>query len=99
MTSMHEIIALYYFPIFEYCLLKFSCRADQLFPIGVSDSYDNLASPTKVKQNLYTFTSSGKLWVSIKSFVQRRCASASSSGLPSNSGLKCDQFSICWCIT
>ena len=28
----------------------------------------------------------------IQSFILRRCASASSSGLPVNSGLKCNQF-------
>ena len=38
------------------------------------------------------FDTSGKAWVSIWSLVLRRCASASSSGLPVNSGLKCDQF-------
>ena len=31
-------------------------------------------------------------YASIQLFVLRRCASASSSGLPANSGLKCDQF-------
>ena len=30
--------------------------------------------------------------MSIQSFVLRRCVSASSSGFPTNSALKCDQF-------
>ena len=37
------------------------------------------------------------MYVSIQSFVLRRCASASSSGLPVNSGLKCDQFNCGIC--
>ena len=45
---------------------------------------------------LCTFATSGKLWVSLQSFVLKRWASASSSGLPENSGLKYDQFN-CGC--
>ena len=37
-------------------------------------------------------TPPGNAWVSIQSFVLRRCASTSSSGFPVNSGLKWDQF-------
>ena len=48
----------------------------------------------RVKQNLLTFVSSGKSWVSIPSLVLKRCASASS-GFPANSGLKYDQFNCC----
>ena len=44
------------FPIFEYCCLNCSCNASQSFAIGLNDSYHNLASPTSVTQNLYTFT-------------------------------------------
>ena len=52
----------------------------------------NLASPVRVKQNLCTFASCGKLWVSIQLLVLNKCAMASSSGLPENSGLKYDQL-------
>ena len=51
-----------------------------------------LASPVIVKQNLCTFASCGKLWVSTQLLVLNKCARASSSGLPANSGLKYDQF-------
>ena len=37
-------------------------------------------------------TPSRKAWESIQSLVLSRCTSASSSGLPANSDLKCDQF-------
>ena len=60
-------------------------------------SYHNLASPIRVKQNLLTFWSSGKLCVSIQLLVLRRCSSASSSGFPENSGLKYDQFNCSGC--
>ena len=60
--------------------------------IGFNDSYHNLASPVRVKQNLCPFATSGKLWVSIQSFVLKRWASAPSSGLPEDFGLKYDQF-------
>ena len=56
--------------------------------MGLRVPYHNLASPVTVKQNLCTFTSSGKLCVSIQSFVLSKCAITSSSGLPENSGLK-----------
>ena len=42
-------------------------------------------------QNCWILTPSANTWVSIQSLVLR-CASASSSGLPVNSGLKWDQF-------
>ena len=60
--------------------------------MGLRDSYHNLASLVRVKQNLCTFASCRKLWVSIQSLVLYKCAKASSSGLPENSGLKYDQL-------
>ena len=57
-------------------------------------THHNLASPNKVKQNLWTLTPPGNTWVSIQSFVLRRCTSPSSSGFPVNSDLKWDQFNI-----
>ena len=60
--------------------------------IGLNDSNHNLASPTNVKQKSWTLTPSWNVCVSIQSFILRRCASASSSGFPENSGLKCDQY-------
>ena len=75
-------------PNFEYCCLKHVCSAFQSISMGFRDSYHSLASPIRVKQNLLTFVSSGKLYVSIQSFVFNRCAMASSSALPENSGLK-----------
>ena len=80
------------FPIFEYCCPNCVCKPFQSKAIGLSDSYHNLASLTKVKQNLWTLTPFGNAWVSIQSFVLRRCVSTSSSGFPVNSGLKWDQF-------
>ena len=80
------------FPIFEYCCLNCVCKPLQFNAIGLSDSYHNLASPTNVKQNLWTLIPSWNAWVSIQSFVLRRCASISLSSFPANSGLKCDQF-------
>ena len=49
-------------------------------------------------QNLWTLKPSWNWCVSIQMFVLSRCASASSSGFPENSGLKCGQFncSMCW---
>ena len=79
-------------PNFEYCCLNLSCSPSQFTAMDLSDSYHSLASPTSVKQKLWTLTPSGKVCMSIQSFVLRRCASASSSGLPENSGLKCYQF-------
>ena len=73
--------------------------------MGLRDSYHNLASPVRVKQNLCTFASCGKLWVSIQSLVFNKCAMAFSSGLHENSGLKYDQLNcgtwnggFCGCI-
>ena len=83
-------------PTFEYlCLSKF-CNSGQFTFIGSRDWNHNLASPNNVRQNLWTFTPSTKWWAFIKSFEQSRCASASSSGFPENSGLKFDQF-MCEC--
>ena len=79
-------------PYFRTLLSKIFCNAGQSFAIGHNDSCHNLASPIKVRQNLSAFTPSEELWVSIQSFVQRKCDSASSSGLPENSGLKYNQF-------
>ena len=79
-------------PNFEYCCLKHSCNPVQSTTIGLNDSHHILTSPTRVKENLYTFATSGKLCVSIQSFVLNRCASKSSSRLPENFGLKYDQF-------
>ena len=56
--------------------------------MGLRDSYHSLGSPVRVKQNLLTFVSTGKLCVSIQSLVSNRCAVASSSVLPKNFGLK-----------
>ena len=67
--------------------------------IGSNEAYHNLASPISVKQNLWTFTPSGKSYVFIQSFVFNRWASTSSLGLPEYSGLKWDQFictGTCW---
>ena len=79
-------------PILEYCCQNWFCNPFQSKAIGLSDSYHNLTSSTNFKQNHWTSTASGKAWVFIQSLVLRRCASASSSGLPANSGLKGDQF-------
>ena len=80
------------FPISEYCCQNCVCKPFQSKVIGLSDSYHNLASPNKVKQNLWTLPPSGNAWVSIQSFVLRRCASTSLSGFPANLGSKWDQF-------
>ena len=80
------------FSILEYCCLIWFCNPFQSKAIGLTDSYHNLASPSNVKQNLWTFKPSWNAWVLIQSLVLRRCASASSSGLPKKSGLKWDQF-------
>ena len=79
-------------PNFEYCCLKCSCKVGQSISMGLRDSYYNLASPVRVKQNLCTFASCWKLWVSIKSLVLSKCATASSSGLLENYGLKYNQL-------
>ena len=83
-------------PNFEYCCLKHSCNHIQSTTIGLNDSYHNQASTVRVKQNLWTFATSGKLCVSNQSFVLNKWASASSSGWPENSGLKYVQFN-CGC--
>ena len=92
-------------PNFEYCCLKCSWNPVKSTSIGLKVSYHNLASPVRVKQNLCTSASYGKLCVSIQSFILNKCAIASSSGLPENSGLKYDQFNCgifvgraCGCI-
>ena len=79
-------------PIFEYCCLNWFCRPCQSVLIGLNDSYHNLVSPTNVRQNLWTFRSSGNWWLFIQSLVLSKCAYASSFGFPENSGLKYDQF-------
>ena len=89
---MHEITVLLCFLFFEYCCLNWFCKPCQSTFIGLRDSYHNLASPTSVRQSLWTFTPSWNWWVSIQSFVLSWCASASSSVFPENSGLKCDQL-------
>ena len=91
MIFKHDITVLLCF-LFEYCCLSCVCKPFKSKAIGLSDSYQNLASPTKVKQNLLTFTASGNAWVSIQSFVLKRWASASSPGFPAHSSLKWDQF-------
>ena len=60
--------------------------------MGLRDSYHKPASPTHVKQKHWTLITSWNAFVSIQSFILRRFASTSSSGLPASSGLKCDQF-------
>ena len=87
------------FPIFEYCCLIWFCKPNQCTYIYLWDSYQNLASPTNVRQNLWTFTPSWNWYMSIQSFILSRCASASSSGFPKNSGLKCDEFNCGMCCT
>ena len=59
--------------------------------ISLSDSYHNLASPVKVKQNLCTLMWSWNLCVSIQSFVLSKWASASSFDFLEYLGLKWDQ--------
>ena len=86
-------------PNFEYCLLSWFCNSCHVITKGSNKAYHNLASPISVKQNLWTFTPSGKSCVFIQSFVLNRWASTSSSGLPEYSGLKWDQFrciGTCW---
>ena len=84
-------------PNFEYlCLNKF-CNCSHVILSKVSKDWNHsLASPSSVRQNLCTLTSSIKWWAFIQSLEHSRCASASSSGFPENSGLKLDQF-ICKC--
>ena len=78
MISMHETTVLL-------CFLF--CNSGHVIATGSNVAYQFLASPTKVKQNLWTFKASGKSCVVIQSLVLNKCASTSSSGLPENSGL------------
>ena len=64
--------------------------------MAVKDSYHNLASPTNVKQNLWTLIPSRKMCAFIPSLVQSKWASASS-GFPKMSDSKCDQFKCTTC--
>ena len=73
-------------PIFEYCHLNLFCKAGQLSSKRDNDSYHSLVLPVNINQKCLTLTSSVKLCASIQSLVLRRCDSASSSGLPENSG-------------
>ena len=82
--------------------LNWFCKPCQSLFIGLRDSYHNLASPNNVRQNLWNFTPSWNWCVFIQLFILSRCASASSSGFPENSGLKDDQFKcgiFCTCCT
>ena len=83
-------------PNFEYCLLNWFSYSCHVITIGSNKAYHNLDSPISVKQNLQTFTPSGKSCVFIQSFVLNKWASTSSSGLPEYSGLKWDQFICIW---
>ena len=84
-------------PNFEYlCLNKFCNWGHVVFSNGSKDWYHNLASPSRVRQNLWTFTSLMEWWAFIHLLEHSKCASASSSGFYENSGLKFDQF-ICKC--
>ena len=90
---MHEIVVYEYYLILKYlCLNKFCNCAHVVSPRGSREWYHSLASPNSVRQNLCTFISTLKWWASIQSFECSRCASASSSGFPKNSGLKFDQL-------
>ena len=80
------------YTILEFCCLKINCKPTQSVFIGLSDSHHNLASPTKVKQNLCSFNQFQKSCVSIQLFILSKCASTSPSGLPAYSGLNWDQF-------
>ena len=101
MISMHENSCLWVLPNFEYlCLNKICNCAHVVSPKGSKEWYHNLASPNSVRQNLCTFMPASKWWASIQSFEHKRCASASSSGFPENSGLKFDQLRcMCLCLT
>ena len=80
--SIHGIMCFHILPNSKYCCMNCYCNPVQSITIGLNDSYNNLASLVKVKQKLCIFVTSENLWVSIQ-----RWASASSSGLPKNSGL------------
>ena len=83
-------------PNLEYHLLNWFCNSSHVIAIISNEAYHNLASPINVKQNLWTFTPSGKWCVFIQSLVLNRWASTSSSGLLEYSGLKWDQFICIW---
>ena len=87
---------LFVLPILEYCCLNKFCNPCQCTFIGSNEWYHILASPSSVKQNIWTLTSSTKWCAVIQSLVQSRWASTSSSGFHENSGLKWDQ---CKCTT
>ena len=86
-------------PNFEYLCLNKVCNCGHVvFSKGSKGWYHNLASPSSVRQNLWTFISSSNQWAFIQSLEHSRCTSASSSGFPENSGLKLDQFTYkCYC--
>ena len=86
-------------PVLGYCCLNKFCNPYQSTFIGSNNWYHNLASPKSVEQNLWTLTPSTKWCAFIQSLVQSRCASASSSGFPENSGLKWDQFKCTICCS
>ena len=79
-------------PIFQYCCQNRNCKPCQCTFIGSKDSYHNLASPTNVRQNLWTLIFSWKWCMLIQLLVLSKWTSASSSGFPENFGLKCYQF-------
>ena len=84
-------------PTFEYlCLNKFCSLGQSTFK-GSRESYHSLASPSNVRQNLWTFTLLTKQCAFIQSLEQSKCDSASASGFPENSGLKFDQFKCKCC--
>ena len=58
MITMHEIIALLYCLFLNIVYLNWSCRPYQSMLIVLRDLYHNLASPTNVRQNLWTLTPS-----------------------------------------
>ena len=86
-------------PTFVYlCLNKFWNLGQYTF-MGSREWYHYLDSLNNVTQNLWTFTPLTKPCAFIQSFEQSRCASASSSVFPENSGLKFDQFKCkCCCF-
>ena len=84
-------------PTFEYCCLNRFYNPYQSTLIGSNEWYHSLASPNSVRQNIWTLTPSTKWCAFIQSFELSRCASASSSGFPENSGLEFDQFTCTTC--
>ena len=79
-------------PIFEHCCLNEFCSPIQSSFTSLRESYQSLASPVNVRQNLWTLSLSWSLWVSIQTFVLSKCSSASLSGFLENLGVKWDQF-------